>query len=65
MLQRERGELRQVPVFDRFLAVKSSFIEVASTPKSTLTCKFLIMTDQVYNNMNHILRTPRKTDIRP
>lgn len=48
----------------RFLAVDSSFIEMASIPKPTLAHKFLIMTNQAYYNMNHLLNRPRKTDIR-
>lgn len=42
ILWMERGQLRQIPAFDRCLAV-------GSTPKPTLTCKFLIMTDQARN----------------
>lgn len=64
MLQSERRELRQVPAFDRFLAVDSSFTDMANTPEFTVTCNFLIMTDQAYNNMNNLLRRPKKTDIR-
>ncbi|TRZ07266.1 hypothetical protein HGM15179_019839 [Zosterops borbonicus] len=60
-----RGEsLDKSLPFPRFLAVDSNFIEEASTPKLTLTRKFLIMTNQAYYNMNYLLWRPRKTDIR-